>query len=154
VFIDTPGIFAPKRRLDRAMVTTAWGSAHDADIVVLLIDAKRGIDEEAAVLGFWHEQGHVEDGEEGATGSLARESRRVIGKRGHGLRTCGRIIWPIPAQVGERDLSPAHARRGCDESVRTRVRCITNGERHEQIAIRNGSGSVLGWPLKPGPEWS
>src|SRR3954467_8812229 len=47
VFIDTPGIFAPRRRLDRAMVTTAWGGAHDADIVVLLIDAKKGIDEEA-----------------------------------------------------------------------------------------------------------
>jgi len=52
VFMDTPGIFAPKRRLDRAMVTTAWGSAHDADIAALLIDAKKGIDEEAeGVLG-------------------------------------------------------------------------------------------------------
>jgi len=50
VFIDTPGIFAPRRRLDRAMVTTAWGSAHDADIVVLLIDAKKGIDEEAEAI--------------------------------------------------------------------------------------------------------
>src|SRR6188508_1220168 len=47
VLMDTPGIFAPRRRLDRAMVTTAWGGAHDADIVVLLIDAKKGIDEEA-----------------------------------------------------------------------------------------------------------
>lgn len=46
IFIDTPGIFAPKRRLDRAMVTTAWAGAHDADIVCLLVDAKRGIDEE------------------------------------------------------------------------------------------------------------
>src|SRR5262245_44548561 len=46
VFVDTPGIFAPKRRLDRAMVTTAWAGAHDADIVGVLIDAKRGIDEE------------------------------------------------------------------------------------------------------------
>ena len=45
VFIDTPGIFAPKRRLDRAMVSTAWAGAHDADIVGVLIDAKRGIDE-------------------------------------------------------------------------------------------------------------
>jgi len=52
VFMDTPGIFAPRRRLDRAMVTTAWSSAHDADIVALLIDAKKGIDEEAeAILG-------------------------------------------------------------------------------------------------------
>jgi GTPase len=47
VLMDTPGIFAPRRRLDRAMVTTAWGGAHDADIVLLLIDAKKGIDEEA-----------------------------------------------------------------------------------------------------------
>jgi len=52
VLMDTPGIFAPRRRLDRAMVTTAWGGAHDADIVVLLIDAKKGIDEEVdAILG-------------------------------------------------------------------------------------------------------
>jgi GTP-binding protein Era len=50
VLIDTPGIFAPKRRLDRAMVTTAWGGAHDADIVAAIIDAKRGIDEEAEVI--------------------------------------------------------------------------------------------------------
>jgi GTP-binding protein Era len=48
IFVDTPGIFAPKRRLDRAMVTTAWAGAHDADIVCLLIDARRGIDEETA----------------------------------------------------------------------------------------------------------
>ena len=40
VFIDTPGIFAPRRRLDRAMVTSAWSGAHDADIVGLLIDAR------------------------------------------------------------------------------------------------------------------
>jgi GTP-binding protein Era len=52
VFIDTPGIFAPRRRLDRAMVTSAWSGAHDADIVALLVDAKNGIDEEAdAILG-------------------------------------------------------------------------------------------------------
>jgi GTP-binding protein Era len=47
VFIDTPGIFAPRRRLDRAMVTTAWGGAQDADIVGFIVDAKRGIDDEA-----------------------------------------------------------------------------------------------------------
>jgi GTP-binding protein Era len=46
IFVDTPGIFAPKRRLERAMVTTAWAGAHDADIVCLLVDARRGIDEE------------------------------------------------------------------------------------------------------------
>ena len=46
IFIDTPGIFAPKRRLDRAMVTTAWGGAGDADVVALLVDVKKGVDEE------------------------------------------------------------------------------------------------------------
>jgi GTP-binding protein Era len=52
VFVDTPGIFAPRRRLDRAMVTSAWSGAHDADIVALMIDAKRGIDDETdAILG-------------------------------------------------------------------------------------------------------
>ncbi|PZN57943.1 MAG: GTPase Era [Proteobacteria bacterium] len=43
VFIDTPGIFKPRRRLDTAMVTTAWGGAKDADVVAFLIDAERGI---------------------------------------------------------------------------------------------------------------
>lgn len=46
VFIDTPGIFRPKRRLDRAMVQAAWGGAQDADIVVLLVDAAKGIEED------------------------------------------------------------------------------------------------------------
>ena len=43
VFVDTPGIFSPRRRLDRAMVTTAWGGAKDADLVLVLLDAERGI---------------------------------------------------------------------------------------------------------------
>jgi GTP-binding protein Era len=47
VFIDTPGIFAPRRRLDRAMVHAAWGGAGDADMVVVLIDAAKGLDEDA-----------------------------------------------------------------------------------------------------------
>jgi GTP-binding protein Era len=47
VLVDTPGIFAPRRRLDRAMVTTAWGGASDADIVAVLIDAKSGLDDAA-----------------------------------------------------------------------------------------------------------
>lgn len=47
VFVDTPGIFPPKRRLDRAMVTSAWSGAGDADAVCLLLDARKGVDEEA-----------------------------------------------------------------------------------------------------------
>src|SRR3981081_4348099 len=47
ILVDTPGIFMPKRRLDRAMVKTAWSGAHDADLVCVLLDAREGIDEEA-----------------------------------------------------------------------------------------------------------
>jgi GTP-binding protein Era len=46
VFIDTPGIFAPRRRLDRAMVEAAWGGAVDADLVLLVIDAAKGVDDD------------------------------------------------------------------------------------------------------------
>lgn len=45
VFVDTPGLFNPRRRLDRAMVAAAWGGAADADIVVLLVEAHRGLTE-------------------------------------------------------------------------------------------------------------
>jgi GTP-binding protein Era len=41
VFVDTPGVFAPKRRLDRAMVAAAWGAAADADVLVVLVDARK-----------------------------------------------------------------------------------------------------------------
>ena len=47
VYVDTPGIFAPRRRLDRAMVAAAWSGAADADIRLLLIDARRGLDDAA-----------------------------------------------------------------------------------------------------------
>jgi GTP-binding protein Era len=50
VFVDTPGIFAPRRRLERAMVTTAWGGAADADVVALLVDARKGLTEEVRVI--------------------------------------------------------------------------------------------------------
>jgi GTPase len=46
IFVDTPGIFTPKRRLDRAMVTSAWSGAGDADVVCCLIDVRKGLDAE------------------------------------------------------------------------------------------------------------
>jgi len=54
IFVDTPGIFAPRRRLDRAMVGSAWGSTHDADLVAFLVDAHKGLqdDEEAILKGL------------------------------------------------------------------------------------------------------
>src|SRR5690606_34877545 len=50
IFVDTPGIFDPKRRLDRAMVSTAWGGAKDADLTGVLLDAKKGLDDGALKL--------------------------------------------------------------------------------------------------------
>jgi GTP-binding protein Era len=50
IFVDTPGIFSPRRRLDRAMVTTAWSGAHDADLTGVLIDARKGLEEEAEAI--------------------------------------------------------------------------------------------------------
>jgi GTPase len=54
VFMDTPGIFKPRRRLDRAMVTSAWGGAKDADLIMLLVDSERGLrgDAEAILEGL------------------------------------------------------------------------------------------------------
>ncbi|MDZ7905085.1 MAG: GTPase Era [Cypionkella sp.] len=50
VFVDTPGLFRPRRRLDRAMVKAAWGGAADADIIVLMIEAQRGLTEGAGAI--------------------------------------------------------------------------------------------------------
>jgi GTP-binding protein Era len=50
VLVDTPGIFAPKRRLDRAMVHSAWSGAADADAVCLLVDARKGVEEEVSAI--------------------------------------------------------------------------------------------------------
>jgi len=47
VFIDTPGIFETKRRLERAMVDAAWSGARDADAIVVIVDARRGIDRDS-----------------------------------------------------------------------------------------------------------
>ena len=46
IFVDTPGLFQPKRRLDRAMVNKAWDGAGDSDVVALLIDAQKGVRED------------------------------------------------------------------------------------------------------------
>lgn len=53
VLIDTPGLFAPRRRLDRAMVASAWDSAGDADCIVYLIDAARGADDSLKPVVGW-----------------------------------------------------------------------------------------------------
>ena len=50
IFIDTPGIFTPRRRLDRAMVEAAWSGAEDADIIVVLVDARKGLTDEVRAI--------------------------------------------------------------------------------------------------------
>ena len=50
IYVDTPGIFQPKRRLDRAMVAAAWGGAADADRILLIVDAEEGITDEVRVI--------------------------------------------------------------------------------------------------------
>jgi GTP-binding protein Era len=50
LLVDTPGIFRPRRRLDRAMVNAAWSGAKDADLVVLLVDSKTGADAETSAI--------------------------------------------------------------------------------------------------------
>ena len=50
IFLDTPGIFKPKRRFDRSMVASAWNGAADGDILVLVVDARRGFDNETKAI--------------------------------------------------------------------------------------------------------
>jgi GTPase len=63
VLIDTPGIFAPRRRLDRAMVAAAWGGASDADAIVLIVDAARK---------------SVDDETRGIIAGLKKQKRKVV----------------------------------------------------------------------------
>jgi len=59
VFVDTPGIFQPRRRLDAAMVRSAWSGASDADLVVLIADARKGLDDESrAIIEKLSDVGH------------------------------------------------------------------------------------------------
>ena len=85
VFLDTPGIFAPKRRLERAMVTAAWSGAHDADIVVVLVDAQRGADADTA---------RIVEG-------LARQNRRAVLALNKIDTVRREILLPLAAALGE-----------------------------------------------------
>jgi len=108
ILVDTPGIFY-ERRLDRAMVSTAWSGAHDADLVCVLLDAKAGIDEEAeAILTKVASVGHEKILVLNKIDLVPREKLLALAKAAndgwvcenvHGLGTVGR--W--------RRRSPAHA---------------------------------------------
>ena len=73
VFVDTPGLFKPRRRLDRAMVAAAWGGAADADIVVLMVEAHRGITE--GVERYPRRSGRDRAGPQNRTGASTRSTR-------------------------------------------------------------------------------
>ena len=93
VFVDTPGLFRPRRRLDRAMVKAAWGGAADADVVVLLIEAQRGLTEGveailAALDGQLRGQTAPGAGHQQDRPAARREAAGAVGadERGAGLR--------------------------------------------------------------------
>jgi len=72
VFVDTPGIFAPRKRLDRAMVAAAWQGAKDADLMCLLVDCTRGLDRDTR---------HILDGlKESGRGEQGRKTILVLNK--------------------------------------------------------------------------
>jgi len=101
ILVDTPGIFSPKRRLDRAMVSTAWSGAHDADLVCVLLDAKAGLDEEAdAILNKVASVDHEKILVINKIDLVAREKLLALAKTANGrLRFAGTFM--ISAQSGD-----------------------------------------------------
>ncbi len=85
VFMDTPGIFKPRRRLDRAMVTTAWGGAKDADFIMLLIDSERGIRGDAEAMSR-RAEGSCPAEDPCSEQDRPRSPRRSAGARRRGQR--------------------------------------------------------------------
>ena len=77
VFVDTPGLFKPRRRLDRAMVAAAWGGAADADIIVLMVEAHRGHDRRGGADHRQHARPHPA-GADGGTGD--QQDRQGAGR--------------------------------------------------------------------------
>jgi GTPase len=94
VFVDTPGIFKPRRRLDRAMVKSAWAGAHDADAILLLVDAPA----EAAEPG----------------GLAARDTRSIVEGLAKAQRKAALVLNKIDA-VSRQELLPLTARLGNEE---------------------------------------
>ena len=85
VFLDTPGIFKPKRRLERAMVNAAWRGARDADVVVVLVDVRRGFDADTARI---------------VTGLGEQKRRAVLALNKIDLVKRTRLL-PLAAELGE-----------------------------------------------------
>jgi GTPase len=143
VFVDTPGIFAPRRRLDRAMVAAAWSGAQDADETVLLVDAARGIDQDTRrILDRLAERGRNSilalnkidlvrrDSLLGLAASLSKEGRfdpvfMISGLSGDGVEDLKRhlaaAVPPGPWLFPEDQLSDAPERLIAAEVTREQV---------------------------------
>jgi GTP-binding protein Era len=143
VYIDTPGIFAPHRRLDRAMVACAWSGADDADRVVLLVDAARGVDSDtrrildrlaerrgSSILALNKIDLVPRAGLLGLAGSLAKEGGfdpvfMLSGLTGDGVadlkRHLAAVLPPGPWLFPEDQISDATERRLAAEITREQV---------------------------------
>jgi len=88
IFVDTPGIFAPKRRLDRAMVNAAWAGSEDADVTVLLVDALRGIDRDTRDI----------------VDRLKQRNRRVVVALNKVDRADKQKLLPVAAEIAAADI--------------------------------------------------
>ena len=101
IFVDTPGIFAPKRKLDEEMVAAAWAGAVEADATVLLIDARDGLNEanRAIVSGVWRVDRRVVI--EGLSAAAADYSaRRPTSREAVRCRSsCGRLGPPMSGRA-------------------------------------------------------
>ena len=117
VFIDTPGIFRPRRRLDRAMVAAAWGGAGDADRIVLLVDSAKGIDADTRNI-----VGRLKEGGKGRPGTVLALNKIDLVKKQALLELAGELdgegvfveIFMISAHTG--DGVDALAARLADEA--------------------------------------
>ena len=84
LLVDTPGIFQPKRRLDRAMVAAAWNGAGDADLILLVVDSAQGITREVEriVQELERQQGPDANSDPGSSGAGQGGYRRANGRTG------------------------------------------------------------------------
>ena len=143
VFIDTPGIFAPRRRLDRAMVDAAWGGAGDADMVVLVVDAAKGLDEDverildklagrqgAAAAGAQQDRPREEGAAAGAGGRAqraraVRDTFMISALDGDGVADLkahlARAVPPGPWHYPEDEISDAPLRVLAAEITREKI---------------------------------
>ena len=157
IFVDTPGIFAPKRRLDRAMVGSAWGGVSDADVVCLLIDARKGVDDEAgAILDKLVQTNRrrvlalnkIDTVERTALLELAQsinercpfvETFMISALKGHGLDTMkhrlGEMMKPGPWLYPEDQISDAPLRQLAAEITREKIFERLHDELPYQITV-------------------